>query len=110
MHHGSRRGHEVRFADMVPLFLLRHHAANEFFQFFVTCAALHLRVQIVVPDRKKAGTNFAIAGNADAAAMSAEGMRDGSYNPDLADSVFEAIAPCRLRARVGNLDQWPVFG
>ena len=30
MHHGSRRRHEIGFADVVTLFFLLDHAANEF--------------------------------------------------------------------------------
>src|SRR5450755_1402777 len=30
MHHGPRRGHEIRLADVVPFFFLLHHAVNKF--------------------------------------------------------------------------------
>ena len=98
-------GTKSGFADVVPLFFLRHDAANEFCQLFVAGAAPHLRVQVVIPDRKQAGADLAVAGDADAAAMSAERMRHRSDDADLADAIFEAIAPRRLRTRMRDLDQ-----
>ena len=71
---------------------------------------LHLRVQIVIPDGEQAGANFAVAGDADAAAMSAEGMRDRRDDADFADAVFEAVAAGGFRARVRNFDQRAVLG
>src|SRR6266567_3451382 len=105
MHHRPRSRHKVRLADMVPFFLLRDHAPDELRQLIVGGSAAHLRVQVVIPDRKQAGANLAVAGDADAAAMSAEGMRHRRNDANLADSVFKPIAPRRLRTRMWNLDQ-----
>ena len=92
MHHCPRRGHEIRLADVVALFFFLHHAADELGQLFVGSAAPHLGVQVVVPHGEQAGADFAVAGDADAAAVSAEGMRDRSDDSDFADAVVEAIA------------------
>ena len=109
MHHGARRGHEIGFADVVALFFLLDHAANEFRQFFVGSAAAHLGVQVVVPDGKQAGADLAVGGDADAAAVSAEGMGDRRDDADLADAVVEAVAARGLAAGMRNFDQRPVF-
>src|SRR3954462_14880440 len=74
VHHGPRCGNEIWLADVVAFFFLCNDALNKFFQLFVAGAALHLRVQVVIPDGEKTGADFSIAGDADAAAMAAEGM------------------------------------
>src|SRR5579863_4812199 len=93
VHHGPRRRHKIRLADVMTLFFSENHTANELRQFFIRCPALHLRVQIVVPDREQAGANLAIGGDADAAAVAAERMRDRSDDPNLANAVIEAVTP-----------------
>ena len=64
----------------------------------------------MVPDRKQAGADFSVTGDANAAAVSAERMRDGRDNSDLPDTVVEAVAARGFRARVRNLDQRPILG
>src|ERR1700731_5125826 len=91
--HGARGGDEVGFSDVVALFLVEDDFANEGFQFGVGGAAAHLGVQVVIPDGEEAGSNFAVGGDADAAAVSAEGVRDGRDDADFAQAVFEAVAP-----------------
>src|SRR5579863_2306642 len=105
VHHGSRRRHKIGLADVVTLFFLGDDALNEFFQFVIAGPALHLGVQVVVPYGKETGADFAVAGDADAAAMSAEGMRHWRDDSDFADAVFETVAARRFRTRVRNLDQ-----
>ena len=90
-------------------FFLRDDSANEVCQFVVARAAAHLGVQVMIPDREQAGANLAVGGDADAAAMSAEGMRDGSDDADLADAIVEAVTSRGFGARVWDLDQRPVF-
>src|ERR1700722_15071709 len=92
MHHRSRCRHEIRFADVVAFFFFLHDAADETFQFFVAGAAAHLGVEIMVPHREQAGADFAVAGDADTAAVSAERMRDGRDDADFADAVVEGGA------------------
>src|ERR1700731_5505739 len=70
----------------------RHHSANKFCQLFVASAAAHLGMQIVVPHREQAGADLSVAGDAYSAALSAERMRDGRDDADLADAVVEAVA------------------
>ena len=110
MHHGPRRRNEIWLTDVVAFFFFLDHAADEFGQLFVACSAAHLGVEIVVPYRKQAGADLAVAGDADAAAMSAERMRDGGDDSDFADAIVEAVAAGGLRARVRNLDQRAVLG
>src|ERR1700733_15343620 len=92
VNHCSWRRHEIWCSDVVTFFFLHDDAADEFGQLFVARTALHLRVKIMIPYGEKAGANLAVAGDTDAAAVSAEGMRDGRDDPDFADAVFEAIA------------------
>src|SRR5579863_2943109 len=110
MHHRSRRRNEVRFADVVAFFFFLDYAADEIFQLFVAGAATHLGVEVVVPHREKAGADFAVAGDADAAAVSAEGMGDGSDDADFADAVAEAVAAGGFGAGVRDFDQRTVLG
>jgi hypothetical protein len=50
MHHRSRSGDEVGFADVMAFFFLGDDSANEVRQFFVAGAAAHLRMQVVIPN------------------------------------------------------------
>src|SRR5580692_9169059 len=87
VHHGPRSRHEIRLANVVSLFFFLHHPLNKLRELFVARAAAHFGVQVMVPHRKQAGANFSVAGNADAAAMSAEGMGHRSDDSDLAHSI-----------------------
>src|SRR5436190_7728372 len=109
MHHRPRRAHEVGFADVVALFFLAHNIADEIRKLVVGGAATHQFVQIVVPDGKQAGANLAVGGNANAAAMAAERVRNRGDDSDLADAVVETIAAGGLTAGARNLDQRPVL-
>src|ERR1043166_747367 len=75
VHHGPRGRHKIRFADVVAFFFSLHNGADEILQVLVSCSPAHEFVQIVVPNRKQTGTNFAVGGDADAAAVPAERMR-----------------------------------
>src|SRR5260370_39687065 len=70
----------------------RHYSANKFCQLFVASAAAHLGMQIVVPYREQASADLSVAGDAYSATLSAERMRDGRNDADLADAVVEAVA------------------
>ena len=89
----------------MAFFFLGHDSADELGELFVARATAHLGVQVVVPDRKQAGANLAVAGDADAATVSTERMRDGGDDADLADAIFEAVAARGLGAGVRNLDR-----
>src|SRR5579863_2464521 len=109
VNHRPRRRYEIWFADVVTLFFLCYHSANELFEFLIARPTAHLRVQVVIPDREQARADLAVAGDANPAAVPAERMRHGSDNANFSDSIFETIAAGRFRTRVGNLHQWPVF-
>src|SRR5579864_953346 len=109
MHHGPRRGHEIRLTNVVPFFFLRDHATDELRQFIVRSPPPHLRVQVVIPYREQAGANLSVTGDTNAAAMSAEWMRHGRDDADLANAIFKAVAPCGLRARVRDFHQRPIL-
>ncbi len=110
MHHRPRRRHEIRFADVVAFLFFLDHAADEIFQLFVARAAAHLGVEVVVPHGEQAGADFSVAGDADAAAVSAEGMRDRGDDADFTDAVVEAVTAGGLRARVRDFNQRTVLG
>jgi hypothetical protein len=59
----------------------------------------------VVPNRKKAGADLAVGGDADATAVTAEGMRNRSDDSDFANAVVEVIPSRGFAARVRDLDQ-----
>src|ERR1700704_3626019 len=88
----------------------RHHSANKFCQLFVASAAAHLGMQIVVPHREQAGADLSVAGDAYSATLSAERMRDGRDDADLAEAVVEPVTSRSFRTRMRDLDQRPIPG
>jgi hypothetical protein len=104
VYHRPRRWHKIRLADVMPFLFFRHYSANKFYQLFVASAAAHLGVQIVVPYREQAGADLSVAGDAYSATPSAERMRDGRDDADLADAVVEAVAAGGFRMRVRDLN------
>src|SRR5581483_4345242 len=105
VHHGAGGGHKVGFTDMVALFFSLHHVLNEGNKLFVGGAAPHQAMQIVVPNRKQAGANLSIRGDADPAAVTAERMGYRRDNSDLSDAIVEAVAAGSLTVLVWGLDQ-----
>src|SRR5260370_24970959 len=81
----------------------RHYSANKFCQLFVASAAAHLGMQIVVPYREQAGADLTVAGDTYSATLSAERMRDGRDDADLADAVVEAVAAGGVSTGRGGL-------
>src|SRR3954452_20371816 len=57
----------------------------------------------MVKQGKKAGTNFAVRGEPDARAVSAERMRDRSDNADFTFAIVESIAPRSFAKFIGEL-------
>src|SRR5215469_16467800 len=94
----------------MALLLSADDSADEVRQLNIGSAAAHELVQIVFPDRKQAGANLAVRGDTNAAAVAAEGMRDGSDDSDLPDAVVEAITPRGFAAAPGNFDQGTILG
>lgn len=76
----------------MTFFFLCHYTANELFQFLIACASLHLRVQVMIPDREEAGSDLAITGDADSAAMSAKRMRNRRDDSDFTNAIEKSIA------------------
>src|SRR5271166_6901075 len=66
-------------------------------------------MEVVIPDREQAGADFAVAGDADAAAVAAEGMGNGSDDADLADAIVEAVAARGFRSCPPNFDERTVL-
>src|ERR1035441_8048976 len=110
MHHRSRRRNKSWLADVVALFFVLDGMGNELDHVFVAGALRHQASQIVLTHREKAGTDFAIRSDSDAAAMSAEGMRHRCDDPDLANAVVEDIAARGLAARVSDFAQLHELG
>src|SRR5258708_34371817 len=100
----------IRFAGVVAFLFFLDDAADELFQLFGARAAAHLGVEVVVPHREQAGADFAVAGDADAATVAAEGMRDGRDDADFADAVVETVAARGFGARVRDFNQRAVLG
>src|ERR1700690_1806780 len=87
--HRARSGNEARLADMMALFLVIDRLANECGQLFIAGAVAHERREIMLAHREQAGADLAVGGDANAAAVSAEGVRHRSDDADLADAVLE---------------------
>src|SRR5262249_916158 len=85
------------------------HIANEFNQLFVRRPTAHEFMEIVIPDGEQAGANLSVGGDSDAAAVTAEGMRNRRDDSDLADAVVEMVAARGLAPSVREIDQGPVL-
>src|SRR5664279_3502187 len=105
MHHRSRRRNKSWLADVVALFFVLDGMGDELDHVFVAGALRHQASQIVLADREQTGADLAVRRDADAAAMSAEGMRHRCDDPDLANAVVEDIAAGGLAARVADFAQ-----
>src|SRR5437899_11481703 len=109
VYHRPGSWHEIRFANMMALLFPLNHSADKLCQFFVRCPAAHLPVQIVIPDREKASAKLAVGSEADAAAVSAEGMRNRRDDTNFANSIVKALASCGLATLMRDLDQRTIF-
>src|ERR1017187_6209510 len=105
MHHRPRRRHEAGFANVVALLLVLDGVKDELDHLFVAGSPRHQASQVVLADREQAGADLAIRRDANAAAMSAEGVRHWRNDADLADAVLEDIAAGGLAAHMSNLAQ-----
>lgn len=65
---------EARFANVMAGFLLVDSSANEGSEIVVSPTTAHDCVEVVVELREEAGADLAVGGEADAAALSAEGL------------------------------------
>ena len=73
MHHAAGGFQESGLADVMARFLLFDRRDNEISKFRVCAAATGDSVEVVVGLGEEAGADFAVGGEADAAAVSAEG-------------------------------------
>src|SRR5205814_8217637 len=89
---------------MAGLFLL-DYGFDKRSQLLVGSAALHLAGEVVIKEGKEAGADLSIGGQAHAAAVSAERMRHGRDDADLAHAIVELIPPGGLAVGMRNLDQ-----
>src|SRR5664280_3651195 len=105
MYHRSRCGNKARFTDVVALLLVLDGVKDELDHLLVATSPRHQTIQVVFADREQAGADLAIRGDANAAAMSAEGVRHRRNDADLADAVLEDIAAGGLAVRVADFAQ-----
>src|SRR5262249_26079278 len=110
MHHRPRRGHKIRLADVVALFFSFDDRADEFFQIFIGCATPHELVQVVVPNREEASSDFAIGSDANAAAMPTKRMRHRRNDSNFSDAIVEFESARRLTLRMRDFDQRTILG
>src|SRR5882757_9158772 len=105
VHHAAGGFFEAGLADVVAGFLLADDGVDVGDQFSVGIAGAHASGEVVVEDGEEAGTDLAVGGEANPAAMPAEGMRDGGDDADLADAIVEAEAARGFAALMFDLDQ-----
>src|SRR5581483_759025 len=110
VNHGTGGGHEVRLADVVTSFLAIHDLVDKFNQFGIRGSPDHQLVQIVIPRGEQTSANLAIGSDADPAAVSAEGVRDRSDDPDFANTIFEKVTAGGLAPAVHDLLERKIFG
>ena len=92
MDHGAGRWYEIGLSDVVASFFAIYYAVYEGNEFLVRGSAAHQFVQIVVPNRKQAGTDLAVGSDAKAAAVAAEGVGYWGDDANLADAVVKPVA------------------
>src|SRR5271170_6153684 len=92
VNHAARGLEEVRFADVVSRFLQSHRALDECGQLIVAASALHHAVEVVIELRKQASADFAVGSKAEAAALSAECLRDWRDDAYLSNAVVKGVA------------------
>src|ERR1039458_5891464 len=105
MHHRSRRRNKSWLADVVALLFVLDGVNDELDHVFVAGALRHQASQIVLADREQTGTDLAVRRYADAAAMSAEGMRHRCNDSDLTNAVFKHVTAGGLAVRVSDFAQ-----
>src|SRR5258707_14329143 len=85
--HGARGRHESRFVDAMAGFFFSDHGANSLFNVLVGGAVAEQGAEIVVILAEKAGADLAVGSEANAGAVAAEGLRDGSDRAILAGAA-----------------------
>src|SRR5437762_2352095 len=93
MDHAARGLLKTGLADVMAGLFFLHHGAYVLGQLCIAGACIKASRQVVIKEREQASANFAIRGQADAGAVSAERMRNGSNNADLSQAIIEGVAP-----------------
>ena len=106
MDHVSGGLFESRFADVVARFFSHDDLAYIRSKFLIGSTAQHSPIKIVVALGKQAGADLAVRCDANAAAVSAERLRDRGDDADLAYAIVEGKSLRRLAGGVRReLDQ-----
>src|ERR1700677_4590624 len=87
---------------MVAGFLGLNRLLNELREIFIGAATRQYTIKIVVEVGEETSADFAIGGEADAAAGSAKGLGYGGDDADFADAVVEGIAARGFTRAVGG--------
>src|SRR5260370_6414351 len=104
--HGARRGDKSGLVDTMALFLFHDHGGDVGDYILVGGAFAQHGAQVVIVLAEKAGAKFSVGGQADARAVTAERLRDGSDEAEFAGgAVRETVFARGFAALVGNLHQ-----
>src|SRR4029077_14665022 len=107
-HHGTRGWYEVRGIDAVTFLFFVDDRMDIGNEIVICCTFSQQGPQIVIVLAEQAGAQLAVGREADARAMAAEGLRDGSEQADLSGcSVGKPILASGLAALMGDLFQRP---
>src|SRR5271170_5979458 len=87
---------------MVARLLGLDRLLNEGCEIFIRSAASQHAIEIMIEVREEAGADFAVGGEADTAAGSAEGLRYGGDDANLSHPVIEGIAAGGFARVVGG--------
>src|SRR5450432_2238448 len=107
-HHSTRGCPEIGGVDAVTLLFFVHDGANIDDQILVGSAFPQHRAQIVIVLAEQAGAQLAVGGEADARAVTTEGLRDRGDQTDLTGGIIgEAVLARGFAALVRDLLQRP---
>src|SRR5882762_12004723 len=106
--HGPRRGDKTGLVDAVAFLFFHDDGGDVGDQILVGGAFAQHGAQVVIVLAEKTGAKFSVGGEADARAVAAERLRNGSDEADFAGgAVRETVFARGFAALVGNLHQWP---
>src|SRR5258708_18344896 len=107
--HRARERHESRFVDAMAGFFFSDHGANSLLNVLVGGAVAEQGAEIVVILAEEAGADLAVGGEANAGAVAAEGLRDGSDQANFAGRAVRKFILARgFTLCVRDLDQRPL--
>src|SRR6266850_2918481 len=106
--HGARRGDKTGLVDAVAFLFFHDDGGDVGDQILVGGAFAQHGAQVVIVLAEKTGAKFSVGGEADARAVTAEGLRDWGDEADFAGgAVGETVFARGFAALVGNLHQGP---